>query len=272
MPEFKKSKGFTMKGPTFFKSALKKYGKAPMKDYDVKKGSHDHPHGKPSPAKQGKFGKVLGNVLTGGVSGVIGKIKEKRKAKKAGMEADPAAAAAAPEGMEKAAVAGGAPMMKKGKKIKKRKLKRKLTKAFKAGAAEGAATIAAKGAAKSPAKGLKDMLGKAKGALKGGPGAGAGIGMLLGGPLGAAIGGGIGAIRKKRQAKKAAVESGEAGGAPAPMTKKGNKPKVKYRKRKVKKLSKFAAKTVGTQSAKKEGFTKTVKPANIKTKKIAKKY
>ena len=52
MPEFKKSKGFTMKGPTFFGSALKKYGKAPMKDYSVDKGSHDHPH---SPTKHKTF-------------------------------------------------------------------------------------------------------------------------------------------------------------------------------------------------------------------------
>ena len=226
MPEFKKSGGFKMKGPTFFKSALKKYGKAPVKDYDVKKGSHDHPHGKPSPAKQGKFGKVLGNVLTGGVSGVIGKIREKRKAKKAGMEADPAAAAAAPEGMEQAAVAGGAPTMKKGKKRKAMKSAKKYSKAFKAGAAEGMATM--KG--KSPAK-----QGKA--------------GKIIGGLLTGGVSNVIGAIRKKRKAKKAgagvAPEAAAAAmggpenmgkGAPvaaqAPMMKKGNKPKVKYRKRK----------------------------------------
>ena len=107
MPEFEKSKGFKMKGPTFFKSALKKYNK-------------------PSPAKQGKFGKALGGVLTGGLSTAIGAIRKKRQAKKAaggatgvlggaagalgGAQVDPAAAAAGvpPE------VPG--PVMKKGKK------------------------------------------------------------------------------------------------------------------------------------------------------------
>ena len=110
MPEFEKSKGFKMKGPTFFKSALKKYGKAPMKDYDVKKGSHDHPHGKPSPAIKGKFGKILGGVLTGGLSTAIGAIRKKRKG---GVAEDPAAAAADPT--------AAAPMMKKGKSPAKAK-------------------------------------------------------------------------------------------------------------------------------------------------------
>ena len=40
MPEFKKSKGFTMKGPTFFKSALKKYGKSPAK-HKIRTGDGD---------------------------------------------------------------------------------------------------------------------------------------------------------------------------------------------------------------------------------------
>ena len=35
MPEFKKSKGFKMKGPQFFASALKKYGKSPVKQMGV---------------------------------------------------------------------------------------------------------------------------------------------------------------------------------------------------------------------------------------------
>jgi hypothetical protein len=50
MPNFKKSKGFKMKGPEFFGSAMKKYGEAPMKDYSIEKGSHEHPHS-PMPHK-----------------------------------------------------------------------------------------------------------------------------------------------------------------------------------------------------------------------------
>jgi hypothetical protein len=50
MPKFKKSRGFKMKGPQFFGSAMKKYGEAPMKDYSIEKGSHEHPHS-PMPHK-----------------------------------------------------------------------------------------------------------------------------------------------------------------------------------------------------------------------------
>ena len=84
MPKFKESDGFKMKGPEFFKSALKMYGKSPAKHavtsgakdeygesinprktlhtevvdghahkektpmdkYSIKKGSHKHPHKK----------------------------------------------------------------------------------------------------------------------------------------------------------------------------------------------------------------------------------
>ena len=57
MPEFKKSKGFTMKGPTFFGSALKKYRKAPLKhDGSTPAGDmrHDHTPGDAGQAEEKK--------------------------------------------------------------------------------------------------------------------------------------------------------------------------------------------------------------------------
>ena len=99
MPEFEKSKGFKMKGPQFFGSALKKYGKAPVKDYDVKKGSHDHPHGKsgtpgdagqmkmPQPGDAGRAadprarraGEMAGKAASPakGLKDMLGKVKDK---------------------------------------------------------------------------------------------------------------------------------------------------------------------------------------------------
>ena len=51
MPEFEKSKGFKMKGPTFFKSALKKYNSSPVKhkpniheEYSEHDGKSEHFH------------------------------------------------------------------------------------------------------------------------------------------------------------------------------------------------------------------------------------
>ena len=55
MPNFKKSDGFKMKGPLFFKSALKKYGKSPIADYSIEKGSHEHPHGEPLAKKDSEI-------------------------------------------------------------------------------------------------------------------------------------------------------------------------------------------------------------------------
>ena len=57
MPEFEKSKGFKMKGPTFFGSALKKYRKAPLKhDGSTPAGDmrHDHMPGDAGQAEEKK--------------------------------------------------------------------------------------------------------------------------------------------------------------------------------------------------------------------------
>ena len=258
MPEFEKSKGFKMKGPTFFKSALKKYGKAPMKDYDVKKGSHDHPHGKPSPAKHmvdGEWhtstrsyggrhshkapGPYEGSKITRTDYDNKGNVKSTRKHKKEGgtnvqnVKTKPKNVKS-PVKIHKKGHEGrewgekyGSPGMrgkttgKHGDWSKSEYRHGAAPKGMKESGRGGSKKINPnKGNIQTPASGKKSP-NKFLGKLKdkmGGGAKGAGLGMLLGGPLGALAGGLIG---KRREKKKAEAE--QASAAPAPMMKKGNK-------------------------------------------------
>ena len=207
MPEFEKSKGFKMKGPTFFKEAWQKSNKikasSPAKQMGMQAPMGNVPpppqapglpptptmYSEDSPVNKGKAGKVIGGILTGGVSNVIGAIRKKRKAKKAAKKAGaPAAESPAKKG-KAGKVIGGILTGGVSNVIGAIRKKRKAKKAAKKG--------------KAPAAG---QLGGAAPTKKGK------AGKVIGNILTGGVSGVIGKIRAKRKAKKAA-KAGPAGPA-----------------------------------------------------------